>query len=137
MSSPKDMFKFADNSNMTDGFFIPNPERDSAKQTIATLVNAARNALGQMIGQKIGRDQTKVELKWAWMSVDDWSQILVFLNINFVFYVSYYDAKLKTRHIRQFYVGDRSAIPEDSDFNGNVTSWIDLTLDIVDTGISG
>ena len=36
---------------------IPNPDKNSAKNLIATMVNSARNAQAVVTAQKIGRDQ--------------------------------------------------------------------------------
>ena len=44
---------------------------------VTTTVNSARNANAEVVGQKIGRDQYKINsLEWPWLSADDWSYIL-------------------------------------------------------------
>ena len=43
---------------------IPNPDQDSAKNIIETLVNSGRNADAVVVAQKIGRDQEKTEMSW-------------------------------------------------------------------------
>jgi len=55
---------------------IPYPAR-GLEIMVATLVDSARNANGTVVGQKIGRDQYKLNaLQWPWLTAEQWSIIL-------------------------------------------------------------
>ena len=117
------------------GVRVPNPNDDSLTQTIATLVNSGRNAEGQFVGQKIGRDQTKIELQWDMLTTDEWAAILSIFERNFVNEVTYFDAVKKRFHTRQFYVGDRSGRPFNPDMLMNPRAWRDCKANLIDTGV--
>lgn len=101
---------------MADGFIkindiaFPYPDKDSGLQTISTLVNSARTADGVMRGEKIGRDQSKIELTWNVLTPDKWSSMLKQFD-NFFFTIKYIDMVTNDWVTRKFYVGDRSAKP--------------------------
>ena len=45
--------------------------------TIATNVNKGKNALGEFIGQRVGRDQDKIDgLQWSFLDAQTWAAIL-------------------------------------------------------------
>lgn len=101
---------------MADGFIkingiaFPYPDKDSGLQTISTLVNSARTADGVMRGEKIGRDQSKIELTWNVLTPEKWSEMLKQFD-NFFFPIEYIDMVTNDWVTRKFYVGDRSAKP--------------------------
>ena len=101
---------------MANGFIyindiaFPYPDRDSGLQTVATLVNSARTADGVMRGERIGRDQSKIELTWNVLTPEVWSQMLKQFE-NFYFTIRYIDMVTNDWTTRKFYVGDRSARP--------------------------
>ena len=66
------------------GVPIPNPNYQSLKQTIATMVNSGRNADAQVIAQKIGRDQSKIELSWDYLTSEEWGAILSIFDRSFI-----------------------------------------------------
>ena len=78
--------------------------------TVATLVNSARTADGVMRGEKIGRDQSKIELMWNVLTPEKWSQMLQQFE-DFTFTIRYIDMVTNDWVTRRFYVGDRSAKP--------------------------
>lgn len=101
---------------MADGFIyindiaFPYPDKESGLQTISTLVNSARTADGVMRGEKIGRDQSKIELNWNVLTPEKWSSMLKQFD-NFFFTIKYIDMVTNDWVTRKFYVGDRSAKP--------------------------
>lgn len=113
---------------------IPNPDQDSFKQSVMTLVNSGRNADGQVIGQKIGRDQSKIELSWAWLTSDEWSEILKIFETSFFNTVSYTDMVTNQTITREMYVGDRSATPFCNNGSNQPTHYRDCKLNLIDTG---
>ena len=73
-----------------NGYELPPPKR-GVKPTIATIVDSARNANGTVVGQRVGRDQYKIDtLEFPWLSAAEWSRILSILNQFFV-YVTFPD----------------------------------------------
>lgn len=113
---------------------IPNPDTDSAKNLISTLVNSGRNADAVVTAQKIGRDQEKTEMKWNYLEKETWEQMLRFWDENFFFNFTYYSRVEGTRITRKFYIGDRSDHPMAIDSNGLPTAYVDCTANVVDTG---
>lgn len=115
--------------------WLPNPEKDSGKGLISTLVDSARNTKGIVTAQKIGRDQDKVELAWSLLTVEEWETLLEFWDSNFEFVINYYSAVKHTRISRVFYIGDRSFQFFDV-LDGKPTAYIQCSANMVDTGLS-
>lgn len=120
---------------VVNGMQLPMTKVDTGKQTIATLVNDGRNALGAFIGQKIGRDQSKVEYTAPVLTAEEWSNILNIFERSFINDVTYYDMQLGRKRTRKMYVNDRTATPLAVDDDGNVVVWKDCSLNLIDTGI--
>ena len=118
-----------------NGYDVPYPSSDSGLQTIATVVDGGRMADGVFRGQKIGRDQSKVELTWRVLTPEQWGRILSIFNNNFVVSVYYLDAVSNGFVTRNMYVGDRSARP----FMWNAATnrpkyYLDCKANLIDTG---
>lgn len=113
---------------------IPNPELNSAKNIIATLVNSARNANAMVVAQKIGRDQEKTEMTWSYLDKEEWEKLLRFWNDNFFFEFTYYSRVQGTKITRICYISDREDSPYDIDSNGVPTAYVNCSASIVDTG---
>ena len=125
---------------MADGFIyineiaFPYPDKDSGLQTISTLVNSARTADGVMRGEKIGRDQSKLELTWNVLTPETWSRMLQQFD-NFYFNIRYLDMVSNTEVTRKFYVGDRSARPFLVDTETNRPKYyVQCKANVIDTG---
>ena len=115
---------------------IPNPDQNSAKNIIETLVNSGRNADAVVVAQKIGRDQEKTEMSWNYLPKEDWERMLRFWDTNFFFNFTYYSRVAGTKITRKFYIGDRSDTPYNVDASGIPTAYVDCTANVVDTGVS-
>ena len=113
---------------------LPNPDMDSAKATIATMVNSGRNANAVVTAQKIGRDQDKTELAWTYLEKDEWEKLLAFFDENFYFIFTYYSPVAQHKISRVFYVSDRTYRPFQVDEQGIPIAYRDCTLNVVDTG---
>ena len=116
------------------GVNFPYPAYESGLQTQTTMVNGGRNAKGVFIGQRVGRDQSKVELVWPTMSAAQWSALLQLFKTSFVNSVTYFDAVEGKKITRRMYVNDRTQTPFVVDDDGNVTMWRDCRLNLIDTG---
>jgi len=93
-----------------DSIQIPFAAYESGKQTIATMVDQARTADGIVRGSVIAK-ANKVELKWAVLSPEVWSNICTFFDKHFYFNATYYDMQTNSMQTKTMYVGDRSAQP--------------------------
>ena len=114
--------------------WLPNPDKDSANNLIATLVNSGRNADAVVTAQKIGRDQEKTSMKWNYLEKDVWEQLLRFWDENFFFNFTYYSRVTGTRITRKFYIGDRQDKPFNVDAQGIPTAYVDCSANVIDTG---
>ena len=119
---------------VVNGKSFPMTKVDTGKQTVATVVNDARNALGVFIGQKIGRDQSKIEYVAPVLTADEWSEILQLFETSFINNVTFFDMVTNQKITRKMYVNDRTATPLAIDDNGNVLVWKDCSLNLIDTG---
>lgn len=130
---PKTMFSM---SALSGGqtIWLPNPDIDSGKNIISTFVNSGRNALAVVTAQKIGRDQEKTELKWSYLTKDEWESLIRFWDNHFFFNFHYYSRKTGERITRKFYIGDRSDRPYAVDAYGIPTAYVDCSASVVDTG---
>ena len=118
-----------------NGTKFPWPDQESGLQTQSTLVDGGRNAQGVFIGQRVGRDQSKVELQWYSMDADTWSTLLQLFRKNFVNPVEYYDMAEGKVIVRNMYVSDRTAQP--GRINPQTGEWIKVKnckLNLIDTG---
>lgn len=93
-----------------DSIQLPFAAYESGKQTISTMVDQARTADGIVRGSVIAK-ANKIELKWAVLSPEVWSEICTFFNKHFYFNATYYDMQKNTLLTKKMYVGDRSAMP--------------------------
>lgn len=130
----KNLGKYDVDFLVVNGKTLPMTKVDSGKQTVATLVSDSRNALGVFIGQKIGRDQAKVEYVAPVLNAEEWSEILQLFEESFVNDVTYFDMVTNKKKTRKMYVNDRTATPLAIDKEGNVTAWKDCALNLIDTG---
>ena len=116
-----------------NGQDLPYPKR-GVKVVVTTVVNAGRNANAVVIGQRLGRDQYKIDgLEWPWLSAYEWSYILSLTN-NFYFYVTFPDPVTGNERTVQMYCGDRSAEPYWIDAYGNPTYYRNCKVNLIDTG---
>ena len=101
---------------------------------VTTIVDAGRNANGTVIGQRIGRDQYKLNnLEWSWLTAAEWEQILRLLN-NFFVYVTFPDPVTNSPITLKMYPGDREAEPYWVDENGNPTHYRNCRVNLIDVG---
>lgn len=131
---PATMF-YVQSLNGGDIMWLPNPNTESGKNLIATLVNSARNANAVVTAQKIGRDQEKTELSWTFLPKDTWENMLRFWDKNFFFNFTYYSRVEGKRITRKFYIGDRSDRPFALDEDGfTPVAYVECVANVIDTG---
>lgn len=116
-----------------NGVDLPYPKR-GVKPVVTTIVNAGRNANGVVVGQRIGRDQYKIDtLEWSWLTAEQWSQILSLIS-SFYFNVTFPDPVTGSPRTVKMYCGDRSAEPYWVDNSGNPTHYLNCKVNLIDTG---
>ena len=117
-----------------NGVELPQPRR-GLNVEIATIVDSARNANGVVIGQKVGRDQQKINnLEWGYLDAEVWETILNIFDTSFFVTVTYPNM-LGGWTTREMYPGNRSAEPLWLDKNsGRPTHYINCKVNLIDTG---
>ena len=113
------------------GVALPEPSEYSA--STSTLVDSARNVSGYVIGSVIRNDVAKVELKWRYLTAQQWASILSLFTNSFYNDVRFFNQATADYTTRQMYVGDRSAgmwrrHPE----TGAVMGFVDCSLSLVE-----
>lgn len=117
-----------------DSIQIPFAAYESGKQTIATMVDQARTADGIVRGSVIAK-ANKVELKWAVLSPEVWSDICTFFDKHFYFNATYYDMQTNSMQTKTMYVGDRSAQPFKMDsVTGKPLYYLNCEANIIGVG---
>lgn len=118
---------------LVNGQELP-PCKRGVSPIVTTVVDAGRNANGQVVAQKVGRDQYKIDtLEWPWLTAAQWSNILSLIS-NFFFNVTFTDPVTNSQITIQMYCGDRSAEPYWVDENGTPTHYRNCKVNFIDTG---
>jgi len=116
-----------------NGVELPPPKR-GITPIVTTVVDSGRNANGTVVGQRVGRDQYKLDgLEWPWLTAAQWSTILKLLK-NFFVYVTFYDPVSNSQKTLKMYPGDRSAEPYWIDKNGKPTHYRNCKVNLIDVG---
>ena len=113
------------------------PEPSSYSGNTSTLVDSARNAQGVVVGAVIRDDVGKVEMKWNYLTVKQWADILGRFSIsrggNFYNYVTFFCQDIGDWTTRQMYVSDRKANMFRRDpVTGDVLGYTDCSLSLVE-----
>lgn len=116
-----------------NGYELPPPKR-GVKIIVTTVVNAGRNANGSVVGQRVGRDQYKIDgLEWTWLTAIEWERILFVLR-NFFVNVTFNDPVTNFRKTIRMYCGDRTGEPYWIDDSGKPTHYRNCKVNLIDTG---
>ena len=99
------------------------------------LVDSKRNALGEVVAQKINKRLSKFStLEWKHLSADDWRTIQKLVD-EFTVWVRYWDNPSGEMLIREFYFGDESSeIWKIDNDTGHVLEYINCKVNLIDTG---
>ena len=113
------------------GVALPEPSEYSAKTS--TIVDSARNVAGYVIGAVIRNDVAKVELKWRYLTAQQWASVLSLFTNSFYNDVRFFNQATASYTTRRMYVGDRQAgmwrrHPE----TGEVLGFTDCSLSLVE-----
>lgn len=99
------------------------------------LVDSARNALGEVVAQKINRRQVKLNLGWNALNKEDLKTILECVE-SFSGKVKYYDPKSGKFIERTMYWGDYTVSTYWVEKNGTPKLFTSLSTSLIDMGLS-
>lgn len=103
--------------------------------TVTTAVNAGRNANNKVVGQKIGRDNHKIDnLTWPYLDTATWSAILQEFDSHFFSTVEFWNMVKNDWDTLTMYPGDRSAEVYMTDKNGKPLYYLNCKVNIIDAG---
>ena len=114
-----------------NGVALPEPSEYSANTS--TLVDSGRNVSGYVIGSVIRNDVAKVELKWRYLTAQQWANVIGPFNSNFYCSVRFFDQATADYTTRQMYVSDRTAgMWRRHPTTGEVLGWTECALSLVE-----
>ena len=117
-----------------NGRTFPGPDV-GGKLTVATNVSQGKNALGEFVGQKVGRDQYKFDsLQWKQLDAKTWSDMLKEFE-KFVVIARIPDMVYNDWMTLKMYPGNRTAEPIAFDADGLPTLYQNCKVNIVDCGV--
>ena len=117
-----------------NGRTFPGPDV-GGKLTVATNVSQGKNALGEFVGQKVGRDQYKFDnLQWKQLDAKTWSDMLKEFE-KFVVIARIPDMVNNDWMTLKMYPGNRTAEPIAFDADGLPTLYQNCKVNIVDCGV--
>ena len=116
-----------------NGYELP-PCKRGVSIVVTTAVDSGRDANGAVVGQRVGRDQYKIDgLEWAWLTAEQWSAIQTSMK-DFFFYVTCKDPVGNGTKTVKMYCGDRTGEPYWVDEDGNPTHYCNCKVNLIDTG---
>lgn len=117
-----------------NGNVYPAPDR-GLNFLVVTTVDSARNANNEFVGQKVGRDQFKVEnLTWFSLDAETWSRLLREFD-NFVVMATIPNMVTNQRMTLEMYCGNRTAEPRDINPDTMMpTRYANCKVNIIDCG---
>lgn len=89
------------------GYNFPEPSTYSA--ITSTIVDAARNVSGYVVGSVVRSDVAKIELSWKYLTAQQWASVLSVFTNNFYNDVRFLNQTTNTYETRTMYVSDRNA----------------------------
>lgn len=119
---------------LINGKSFPAPDT-GMKTVVTTNVSAGRNAFGEFIGDRVGRDLYKLDsLQWKFLSAETWSAILREFG-SFVVLARIPDMVNNTWLTIRMYPGDRTATPCEWGADGLPTRYKDCKVNLIDCGV--
>lgn len=116
-----------------NGVDIPAPIR-GLNAVVSTNVNTGRNANGEMIGERVGRDLYKLDnLEWRMLTREQWNTILTLMS-DFRFTCTFPDVVNGGTITLTCYCGDRTCEPYYIDDSGDFTYYRSCKVNIIDCG---
>ena len=117
-----------------NGKSFPAPKR-YPNFVVTTAVNGARNASNKFVGQKISRDNYKIDsLEWPYLDAEIWSTMLQEFDKNFFSSVRFWDMVNNKWRTLTMYCGDRTADVFKIDSSGRPLAYINCKMNLIDAG---
>lgn len=117
-----------------NGREFPSPDI-GGNLVVATNVSDGKNAKGEFIGQRVGRDQHKFEnLQWKFLDAATWATMLQEFD-KFVVTARIPDMVHNRMMTIRVYPGNRTATPVEFDSDGLPTMYQDCKVNIIDCGV--
>jgi len=117
-----------------NGREFPSPDI-GGNLVVATNVSDGKNAKGEFIGQRVGRDQHKFEnLQWKFLDAATWATMLQEFD-KFVVTARIPDMVHNRMMTIRMYPGNRTATPVEADEDGLPTQYMDCKVNIIDCGV--
>ena len=88
------------------GFDFPEPSTYSG--TTSTIVDAARNVNGYVVGAVVRNDVAKIEMSWKYLTAQQWADILTIFNDSFYNDVRFLNQATNGYTTRTMYPSDRT-----------------------------
>lgn len=106
-----------------------------ANLIVATNVSDGKNADGELVGQKVGRDQYKVDnMQWKFLDAATWGAMLQEFN-SFIVTARIPDMVNNRFMAIRMYPGNRTATPVAFDDDGLPTLYRDCKVNLIDCGV--
>ena len=114
-----------------DGVAWPEPSEYSSNTS--TIVDSGRNVQGVVVGAVIRSGVSKIEVKWNYLTAQQWAAVIGPFNTNFYVSVRFYDQSSAGYVTKQMYCSDRKAgmwrrHPE----TGEVMGWTGCSISLVE-----
>lgn len=117
-----------------NGQAFPTPIR-GLTEVISTNVNNGRNAEGEMVGERVGRDIYKLDgVEWRWLTKAQWQAMLTAV-ADFKFHLTFPDVVNGGFCTHLCYVGDRHCEPYYINANGDFQFYRSCKMNFIDCGI--
>lgn len=120
-----------------NGNTYPGPDKGLGF-TVSTAVNSGRNENNVMVGQRVGRDNYKIDnCQWYMLEASVWASILQEFENNFYSTIEFPDMVHNCWQKKIMYPGDRSAIPDPSSIDaqtGLPKFYMSCKCNLIDTG---
>lgn len=112
---------------------LPFPKR-GVSTVVTTVVDSGRNLNAAVVGQRIGRDQYKIDgVEFPMLTAEEWKRVLQLVS-GFRFNLKFLDPVTNDWKTIKAYCGDRTAEPYWTDKNGKYTHYINCKVNFIDTG---
>ena len=114
-----------------DGVAWPEPSEYSANTS--TIVDSGRNVQGMVVGAVVRSGVSKIEVKWRYLTAQQWASVIGPFDTNFYVQVRFFDQSSASYVTKQMYVSDRRAgmwrrHPE----TGEIMGWTGGSLSLVE-----
>ena len=114
-----------------DGVAWPEPSEYSANTS--TIVDSGRNVQGVVVGSVIRHGVSKIEVKWRYLTAQQWASVIGPFDTNFYVSVRFFDQSSAGYVTKQMYVSDRkSGMWRRDPGTGEVMGWTGCSLSLVE-----